>query len=483
MEASERPRAKALQLAPPLPSVREEHAPIPRAEAWWAESLLVTFAFRCNLACTFCMVEDALDVYAGTSLEEMRRATRDPTVLRGAKRIIFSGGEVTLAKDLLAYVEAARQLPGIEHVRLQTNGVRLVDKAYLRALLDAGVDELFISLHAPDAETCDAVTQRRGSFRRILAGIEAVAESGAALFTNTAIVKANFEVLPEIVSLVAPFGPRSMEFWNYWPRGDEEGARGMNARVSEVREPLLEALGRCVMRGIPPVVKWFPRCLLGEFAACHDDGQPPSLIEDRYWEREPSYGCIYEGVCQEAPARPGGSTAGACVGLSDSYVFEHGWEEQVLAPRRGVRGPGRDDGEKVVRGDAAFADAAGVGRSLTADAGPRRSEQAVLAEFLKPLDLHVGMRFGGSWALQEVGRARGAEGALVTLTFTPSAPGGRVIVRLHGRDPARRCAVRTKSFDVSYRVEGAVRAEEAAGMLRLLFEQLDGRDPGGLRLP
>lgn len=453
---------------------RDPPRPELRAEPWWSSSLLVTFAFRCNLACTFCMVEDALDVYAGTSLDDFRRAAADPAVLRGARRIIFSGGEVTLAKDLLEYVALARSLPGIEHVRLQTNGVRLGNREYLKSLIDTGVDEFFISLHAADAEGCDAITQRRGSFRAILAGMEAVASSGAALFTNTGIVQANHQKLPEIVVLAARYEVRAMEFWNYWPRGDEHGGRRMNARVADIRGPLLETLAACVERGIPPVVKWFPRCLLGDYAWCHDDGQPPSLIEDRYWDREPDYGCIYDGVCLEAPARPGGSTAGACVGLSDAYVLEHGWEEDLLLPRRGARSM-RD-----ARDTSGGAEA--VARSLVADAGPRRSEQAVVAALLAQLGFSAGARVEG-WELTTAARTRGPEGAALTLTFAAPEGEARVAVGLHDRDPRRKRAVRTPSFDVSYRLEAGASAETAGPLLRAVVAQLHERDPGGLRVP
>ena len=75
--------------------------PIAPAEPWWTNSFMVTFAFRCNIACTFCMVEDALGHYEGTSAAAFRRFAETPQALGGATRIIFSGGEVTLAKDLL----------------------------------------------------------------------------------------------------------------------------------------------------------------------------------------------------------------------------------------------------------------------------------------------------------------------------------------------------------------------------------------------
>ena len=102
---------------------------VPPAERWAESSVLVAFAFHCNLACTFCMVEDVLQAYDGTTLESFRRFAERECALRGVRRIVFSGGEVTLARDLAEYIRFARSLPGIEHVRLQTNGTRLADRA------------------------------------------------------------------------------------------------------------------------------------------------------------------------------------------------------------------------------------------------------------------------------------------------------------------------------------------------------------------
>lgn len=71
----------------------------------------------------------------------------------------------------------------------------------------------------------------------------------------------------------------------------------------------------------------------------------------------------------------------------------------------------------------------------------------------------------------------------VSLTFAAGQGEGRVVVRLYAREAARKCAVRTKSFDVAYRVEGEAAGGEAAALLRALVTQLDTRDPGGLRVP
>jgi cyclic pyranopterin phosphate synthase len=412
--------------------------PVPGpAEPWWKNSFMVTFAFRCNIACNFCMVEDILDVFPGASLDDFRRRAAQPGALGGAKRIIFSGGEVTLSKELPDYARLARSLPGVEHVRIQTNAIRLADEAYLRSLIDAGIDEYFVSLHAAEAKQYDAMVQRDGSFEKIVAGMRAIARSGATLYTNTAIVAENHRNLADIVALAAPFAPRSMEFWNYWPRADEHGARGHHVSVGEVRPHLLAALVACLKRGISPVVKWYPRCLLGPFARYQDDGQPPALIDDSYWQREPEYGCLYEGVCEEADV--------TCSGLSASYVERFGWEEHLLSPHRG---PQPERKTTIMT------------RSLLCDDGMARADRAVVASWLEQFELRVGEPSLGL--------------PMVKLDFARA--GESAAVQIRPRDGKRPCFARTRSFDF-------VCAEAVEPVARALVDRIDRRDAGDRSVP
>src|SRR4051794_13641855 len=119
MEPSSLKTARAL-FAPQKPArAVDPPPPIPPPERWSQTSYMVTFAFRCNIACTFCMVEDVLNVFDGTGYERFQAfvASR-PKELASVRRIIFSGGEVTLSKELPRYAALARSIPGVEHVRI-----------------------------------------------------------------------------------------------------------------------------------------------------------------------------------------------------------------------------------------------------------------------------------------------------------------------------------------------------------------------------
>lgn len=418
---------------------------------------MVTFAFHCNIACEFCMVEDVLNVFRGTSLDEFREIARTPRRLEGVNRIVFSGGEVTLAKNLADYVRVARSIPGVRHVRLQTNATRLGSGPLLDALLDAGVDEFFVSLHAADAKTYDAMVDHEGAFEDIVSGMRAITERKATLITNTAIVEGNYRTLRDVVALAAPFKPRSMEFWNYWPRADEDGTRAIVARVTEIRPHLIEALEACVDRGIPPVVKWFPRCLLGSFAEYQDDGQPPAVIDDSYWAKEPHYACVYEGVCAEAGAR--------CSGLSFAHVSRFGWEQSALTPVRSAPAPVGPNGESA------------LARSLVKD-GAQRADNAAMASWLALFDLRVGGEVHG-WALAGASVQRSADRLVLAFSRGTS----KMDLYVHPTAPTRGCFGRTKSFDVLYANASGVSGDDAATVTSAVVQRIATRDEGDLTLP
>lgn len=376
-----------------------------------SDSLVVAFGFKCNLACSFCLIEDMLDERSGTSLDAFRAFAADAEAMQGIDRIIFSGGEATLERDLAEYVAVARSTPGIRHVRVQTNGTRLKSRDYLRSLIDAGIDEFFVSMHAHDEPTCETVTRRKNSFRDIVAGLENVAASGATLLTNTVMVQQNHAHLSRIVEVVAPLRPARMEFWNLWPRIDHADERGHLVPVSTLAPRLHDALATCGRLEVPASVKWFPACLLGEYRPLLDNSQPTALIDLDYWATTPPHACLFEGVCSEAQSR------WHCVGLSHSYVNRFGWEEETLVPLR------------------------------TSQAGPSGHARPVVgvpvAE-LRTLALEPGVAFG-PFRLEGATR----EGATLRLHFrsTDGAPFFVELLPRTAREPAFR---RTASFDVRH---------------------------------
>ena len=117
-------------------------------------SLTLALNYRCNSACSFCFIERELGLGLRDTPDEVldevfarNRARGD----RRYRRLILSGAEATLRKDLGAIVTRARSEGGFDIVRMQTNARRLGDRSYIRSLVDAGLTEYFVSVHAGEA--------------------------------------------------------------------------------------------------------------------------------------------------------------------------------------------------------------------------------------------------------------------------------------------------------------------------------------------
>ncbi len=287
------------------------------------EDLTVTVDFHCHSACRFCIVQEGMNLFRGVSLERFKRAIDDNGKKPRYRRLTLTGGEITLEKVLFDYVDYAKANGGFEHIRLQTNGRLLADRDYAQRLVDHGVDEFFVSLHGPDPETQDYISQRKGSFDEAWRGLVNLREMGVVLMTNTVLTTLNFKVLRDIVERVSEVAPARMEFWNYLPMEDYADERNLLAPMAELGPALRDALGRARELGISCAVKYVPRCVLGEFGDTQDNAQPDVVIVEGFYDVYPRFACLWEAKCEHAES---------CLGLTHPYIAKHGWEQDLLVP-------------------------------------------------------------------------------------------------------------------------------------------------------
>ena len=131
--------------------------------------------------------------------------------------------------------------------------MRLADRAYCRELVDAGVDQYFVSITAADAATHDAITGVPGSFDKAMLGRENLdAFAHLATMTNTVVTSLSYRHLPAVDERLAHLRNLvQMDLWGYWPM-TEIDAKGLLVSHSEallyLREAILlaRALGRSV---------------------------------------------------------------------------------------------------------------------------------------------------------------------------------------------------------------------------------------------
>jgi cyclic pyranopterin phosphate synthase len=421
------------------------------------EDVAVTVDFHCHSACVFCIVQEGMNRFKGLPLERFRELVAENRSSGKYQRVIFTGGEVTLEKSLGAYVREARDSGAFRYLRLQTNGRRLSDARFAKTLVDGGLNEFFVSIHGHDAESHDAITQRPGSFDELVRGLENLRELGTRIITNTVMVRPNLRSLAPIVELVAGFGVRRMEFWNYLPMDDITDRQGLIAELGELVPALRGALERAASLGVEPVVKYVPRCLLGPQATALDNSQPDVVIVEDFWRTFPKFDCLYEAVCEHSEA---------CLGLHHPYVNKYGWEVDRLTPEARTR-------------------------PWTPRSEPERGRPERYPEHERPepeqLDAHPAFRA----LVDGAERDTGAVLERLELTRTQARFGyrlgsGSVDVVLGGRDDASPALARTRSFNVFYtRAVGFDDAPSRHAFTRLLeniIALVSERDHGELRL-
>ena len=288
-----------------------------------ADYVSLTMEFRCNLACTHCMIEGTMDRLRPVDLAQFERvlAAREA---HGWTGLILTGSEITLLKDLPRLAERARRA-GFRHVRVQTHGMHLDHPGYLRRLVEAGVDEFFVSVAAATAETHDRITQVPGSFDRTLAGLEAVEQHDAISITNTVLTSESFAELPALVQLLGHLERLvQMEFWNFFPMREAD-PKGLIVPLRALLPPLREAARLAEAAGRRVEIKNVPVCALGEAGRLVENGQPQLMIDSDFWAEFARNGF------HQCPHRAG-CAAQDCLGLTTAYIATHGAEAGLLAP-------------------------------------------------------------------------------------------------------------------------------------------------------
>jgi len=144
--------------------------------------LRISVTDRCNLRCPYCMPREVfgrdhafMPRHELLSFEELARLCRVFAGL-GVRKVRLTGGEPLLRNQLERLVGQIATIPGIEDLALTTNGTLLARNA--RALRDAGLTRVTVSLDALDPAVFAAMSDGRAPLAAVLAGIDAARAAG-----------------------------------------------------------------------------------------------------------------------------------------------------------------------------------------------------------------------------------------------------------------------------------------------------------------
>ena len=194
-------------------------------------------AWHCNQKCLHCYA-------AGQPMGESRELTtaewKDVLARLCAANIpqvTFTGGEPTLRGDLVELVDAAQWFV----TRLNTNG-RLLTPQLCRALAEASLDSVQVTLYAADAEAHNALVGAPG-FDETVRGIRNAVDAGLIVSVNTPLCSLNRDYAATL-RFAAALGVRYATCSGLIPSGGAEGAESRATRLSA--EELTEILQSAV---------------------------------------------------------------------------------------------------------------------------------------------------------------------------------------------------------------------------------------------
>jgi MoaA/NifB/PqqE/SkfB family radical SAM enzyme len=275
---------------------------------------LIRVNFHCNQTCRFCFVSTHLPPPPD---EDVRAAIL--AAAQGGRRVTLTGGEPTLNPRLAEYVRLAKRHSRYP-VNLQTNAVRLDDRALAEALAAAGVDEAFVSLHGATAEVSDAITGAPGTFARTLVGLDHLHALGVRVILNFVICERNLGELAPWVRLAGARWPRAWLNLSFVAPSTDVVPRDRDLipRYADALPAIAEAIAEAERLGLElggfESMCGVPLCLVPAsvdryFALAE---VPPGFDRGEFLKPEPCRACALET---------------RCYGVRRGYVELHGFAE------------------------------------------------------------------------------------------------------------------------------------------------------------
>jgi cyclic pyranopterin phosphate synthase len=156
--------------------------------------LRISVTDRCNFRCPYCMPKEVFGPHFTflhredlLSFEELARLARI-FVKHGVAKVRLTGGEPLLRRDLERLVAQLAAIEGLDDIALTTNG-SLLTREKARALKDAGLRRITISLDSLDDAVFRAMNDVGFPVARVLDAIDAAADAGLAPIKIDVVVK------------------------------------------------------------------------------------------------------------------------------------------------------------------------------------------------------------------------------------------------------------------------------------------------------
>ncbi|HDR7355197.1 TPA: GTP 3',8-cyclase MoaA [Bacillus wiedmannii] len=209
------------------------------------QDLRISVIDRCNFRCTYCMPAEVFGPdYAFLqeefllTFDEIERLAR-LFMSMGVNKIRLTGGEPLLRKDLPQLIARLAKLEGLKDIGLTTNGIHLTKQA--KALKDAGLKRVNISLDAIEDHVFKKINGRNVSTKPVLKGIEAAKAAGLEVKVNMVVKKGMND--SQILPMAQYFKEQEIQL-RFIEFMDVGSTNGWNFEQVITKEQLIEKINR-----------------------------------------------------------------------------------------------------------------------------------------------------------------------------------------------------------------------------------------------
>ncbi|MES5866991.1 GTP 3',8-cyclase MoaA [Bacillus cereus group sp. RP32] len=209
------------------------------------QDLRISVIDRCNFRCTYCMPAEVfgpdyafLQEELLLTFDEIERLAR-LFISMGVNKIRLTGGEPLLRKDLPKLIARLAKLEGLKDIGLTTNGIHLAKQA--KALKDAGLKRVNISLDAIEDHVFQKINGRNVSTKPVLKGIEAAKAAGLEVKVNMVVKKGMND--SQILHMARYFKEQEIQL-RFIEFMDVGSTNGWNFEQVITKEQLIEKINR-----------------------------------------------------------------------------------------------------------------------------------------------------------------------------------------------------------------------------------------------
>lgn len=277
---------------------------------------------QCNNRCLLCARSDAdLEEMDIERIEDKLRSMKAD----GFNKIILTGGEPTLRKDLFDIISLSKKI-GFLRLDIQTNGRRFSDIEFAKKIVcgNESFIDIFLSIPGHTNNIHESITNTIGSFDETSKGIDNLISLGASVTTNTVINKLNFHFLKDIALFLKEKGVRIIQFSFIHPKGS--ALNNQDLLIPDIHEviPFVHEALALNSGGTRILIEAIPFCLLGDDHVFATE----NLVPKSYGMA--AYAKIKGSECQRCFHDP------VCPGIWENYYSSKGFEFKRQSSRRNV---------------------------------------------------------------------------------------------------------------------------------------------------